>query len=99
VKALIQDPKVPHIPGTPPTLIKKKYDSFIVDARVVGRGRIRAATIEETKEKGVPIAKEIAKEGAETIQLTPEERRIYVTAKAALAPLGIAVDAGPSPIG
>jgi hypothetical protein len=33
-------------------MIEKVYDSFYVDARVMARGRIRAATIEEAKEKG-----------------------------------------------
>lgn len=94
VKALIQDPAVPRIEGTPPTLIEKEYESFYVDARAVGRGRIRGATLREAKENGLPVAKEIAKEGAEAIQLPPEERRIYVIAKQALAPFGMAVDAG-----
>jgi hypothetical protein len=47
VKALVQNPKVPHVKGTPLTLIERKYESFVVDARVVGCGRIRATTIEE----------------------------------------------------
>ncbi|MDB6068060.1 MAG: putative Site-specific recombinase XerC [Pedosphaera sp.] len=94
MKALIQDPTVPRVEGTPPAFIEKEHDSFYVDARVVGRGRIRDITIEEAKTKGLPIAKEIAKEGAEAIQLPPEERRIHVIAKQALAPFGIAVDAG-----
>lgn len=35
MKALIQDPAVPHVEGTPPTLIEKEYESFYVDARAV----------------------------------------------------------------
>lgn len=94
MKARIQDPAVPQVEVTPPTLIEKEYVSFYVDARSAGRGRIRGATLKEAKAKGLPVAKEIAKEGADAIQLPPEERRIYLIAKAALAPLGIAVDAG-----
>jgi integrase len=70
------------------------YESFYVDARAAGRGRIRASSIADAKTKGIPIAKEIAKEGSDVIQLSPEERRIYVIARAALEPHKIAVDAG-----
>jgi integrase len=94
VKALIRDPAVPRGEGEPPVLVEKVYDSFYVDARIVGRGRIRAATIQEAKQKGLPVAKEIAKEGEAAIHLLPEERRIYIIAKKALTPYALAVDEG-----
>ena len=64
MKALIQDPAVPRVEGTPPTLIEKDYESFYVDARAVGRGRIRGAPVREAKENGLPVAKEIAVKSA-----------------------------------
>jgi hypothetical protein len=94
VTAWVEDPDAPRREGEPPVLKQKVYDSFYVDARLAGRGRIRGATIAEAKRKGLPVAKEIAKEGEEAIQLSPEERRIYVLAKKALEPLKIAVDEG-----
>jgi len=94
VKGRVLDPTAPQVEGQPPKYIEKIYESFYVDARNAGRGRIRASSIAEAKEKGAPLAKEIAKEGEAAIVLTPEERRIYVIAKNALAPFGIAVDEG-----
>ena len=49
VKALIRDPAVPRGEGEPPVLVEKVHDSFYVDARIVGRGRIRAATSRQSK--------------------------------------------------
>jgi integrase len=92
VKALIQDPSVARVEGTTPMLIEKEYESFYVDARAAGRGRIRAATVEEAKLKGLPVAKEIAAEGASAIELSPQERLIYVAAAKILKPFGLAVD-------
>jgi hypothetical protein len=94
VRALIQDPNVPRVEGQPPTLIEKDYESFYVDARASGRGRIRAPSIEEAKAKGKPVAKEVAAEGASAIQLSSEERRIYVSAAQILKPFGLTVDEG-----
>jgi hypothetical protein len=94
VTAWIDDPESPHREGEAPARVQKVYDSFYVDARVVGRGRIRATSIAEAKRKGLPIAKELAKEGESAIQLPPEDRRIYVLARKALEPFKIAVDEG-----
>ena len=94
VKRLILDPAAPHVEGQPPKYIEKVYESFYVDARIAGRERVRARSIADAKKKGAPIAKEIAKEGEAAIVLPPEERRIYIIAKNALAPFGIAVDEG-----
>jgi hypothetical protein len=47
VTGLVQGPAVPREEGEPPTLIEKTYEPFLVDARKAGRGRIRAATVEE----------------------------------------------------
>jgi hypothetical protein len=92
VKALIQDPNVARVEGTTPKLIEREYESFYVDARAAGRGRIRAATVKEAKVKGLPVAKEIAAEGASAIELSPQERLIYVAAAKTLKPFGLAVD-------
>jgi len=94
VTALIQDPSVPRVEGQPPKLIEKEYESFYVDARAAGRGRIRGATVEEAKANGKPVAKEIAAKGASAIELSPEERRIYVSAAQTLKPFGLSVDEG-----
>jgi integrase len=75
-------------------MIEKTYDSFIVDARPAGRGRIRGATVEEAKQNALPVAQELAKQGQEAVQLPMAERRIYLTAKKELQPLGLAVDEG-----
>ena len=61
VEMLIQDPAVPRRDGEPPTLIKKTYDSYIVDARVVRRGRIRAATISHILKSLLKLASKPAK--------------------------------------
>jgi len=86
VTALVRDSSGRQSKGKSPKLIEKEYVSFYVDARKVGRDRIRAATVEEAKEKGLPIAKEIALEGMVAIKLSPEERRIYVSAAKTLQP-------------
>jgi hypothetical protein len=94
VKALVHYPSVPRVEGQPPKLIEKEYQSFYVDARAAGRGRIRAATIEEAKAKGKPVAKEIAAEGIAAVELSPEERRSYLSAAQTLKPFGLTVDEG-----
>ena len=94
VKALIQDPNVPRVEGQPPSLIEKEYESFYVDARAVGRGRIRASSVDDAKIKGKPVAKKVAAEGASAIELSPEQRRIYVSAEQTLKPFGLTVDEG-----
>lgn len=99
VTMLIRDPDASQIEGHPPKMIKKVYDSFYVDARAAGRGRLRGATIDEAKKKGEPVAKELAKEGQAAIQLSPEERRIYVIARNALKPFDLAVDEGARRLG
>jgi integrase len=91
---LIRDPDAPQVEGQPSKTIEKVYDSFYVDARAAGRGRIRGATIDEARKKGEPVAKELAKEGQAAIQLSPEDRRIYVIARKALKPFDLAVDEG-----
>ncbi len=90
----IRDPDAPEVEGRPPKMIEKTYDSYYVDARIARRGRIRAATIPEAHEKGLPIAEELAKEGEAAIKLSPEQRRIHVIAKKALDPFHLAVDEG-----
>jgi hypothetical protein len=92
VKALIQDPNVPRVEGQPAKLIEKEYESFYVDARAAGRGRIRATSVPDAKLKGLPVAKEIAAEGAAAIELSPDERRSYVSAAEILKPFGLRVD-------
>ena len=92
VKALIQDPSVPRVEGQPPKLIEKEYESFYVDVRSAGRGRIRGATVKEAKQKGLPVAKEIAAEGTAAIELSPQKRLSYVSAAEVLKPCGLAVD-------
>jgi hypothetical protein len=92
VTALIQDPSVPRVEGQPPKLIEKAYESFYVDARAAGRGRIRGTTVKEAKQKGLPVAKEIAAEGAAAVELSPQERLRYVSAAEVLKPFGLAVD-------
>ena len=92
VTMLIRDPEAPQVEGQPPKMIEKVYDSFYVDARAAGRGRIRAATVKEAKLKGLPIAKEIAAEGAAAIELSPQHRLSYVSAAKILKPFGLAVD-------
>jgi hypothetical protein len=99
VTMLIRDPDAPQVEGQPPKMIEKAYDSFYVDARAAGRGRIRGATVEEAKQKGEPIVKELAREGQAAIQLSPEERRIYVLARKALTPFNLAVDEGARRLG
>ena len=94
VTMLILDPDAPQVEGQPPIMIKKTYDSYYVDVRVARRGRIRAATIEEAQEKGLPVAEELAKEGEAAIKLSPDERRIYIVARRALVPFNLAVDEG-----
>lgn len=94
MKRLIHDPNAPKVEGQPPKLIEKEYESYYVDARSARRGRIRAASVAEAKIKGAPIAKEIAQEGAASVYLSPEERRIYVSAAAILKPCGLTVDEG-----
>jgi integrase len=90
---LIQDPDAVQVEGQPPKMIEKVYDSYIVDARAARRGRIRAATLKEAKEKGLPVAKEISREGEAAVQLPVEDRRIYVSAQTILKPFDLAVDA------
>ena len=92
VKSRIIDPSAPRVPGQPPKYIQKIYDSYYVDARLAGKGRIRAPSIAEAKKVGEPIAKQLAKEGEAAIFIPPEERRIYVIAKKSAESLNLEVD-------
>ena len=92
VKSRVIDPSVPRVKGQPPTYVEKVYDSFYVDVRIAGKDRLRAPSIAEAKKIGEPIAKQLAKEGEDSIFIPPEERRIYVIAKKVIAPFGMDVD-------
>lgn len=94
VTMMVRDPKGPRREGEPVPMIRKTYESFYVDARSAGRGRIRAATLAEARKKGKPIVKELAKEGECSVQLPPADRRIYLMAQKALAPHNLTVDEG-----
>ena len=96
---LVRDESVPAVNGAPPVYKKKTYDSYIIDARQVGRGRPREATLNEARTTGKAIAKEIALHGQETTSLPPEECRIYLSAKKVLESLGLAVDEGARQLG
>jgi integrase len=90
----VRDESVAVVPGAAPVYKEKVYDSYIVDARQAGRGRPCKATLAEALKKGKEIAKDIALHGQKALRLPPEECRIYLTAKKALEPFGLAVDEG-----
>lgn len=94
VTVLIQDPNAPRREGEPVPMIEKTYDSYVVDARCAGRGRLRAPSVSEAKKIGEPLAKELAQEGESSIKLSPEDKRIYVFARNTLAPYHLPVDEG-----
>lgn len=92
VKSRIIDRSVPRVEGQPIKYIEKIYDSYYVDARIAGRGRLRAPSVAEAKKIGEPVAKQLAREGEAAIFIPPEERRIYVIAKKAAQSLNLDVD-------
>ena len=94
VTMLVQDPNAPRREGEPAPKIEKTYESFYVDARSAGRGRLRAPTVAEAHKIREPLAKELAKEGTTAIKLSPEDKRIYVFARNTLAPHHLAVEDG-----
>jgi hypothetical protein len=75
VTMLVQDPDAPRREGEPAPMIEKTYESFYVDARSAGRGRLRAPSIAEAHKIGEPLAMELAREGVTAIKLSPEDKR------------------------
>ena len=99
VKMRVRDESIPAVEGAQSVFKKKVYDSYIIDARRAGRGRPREATLAEAMKTGKSIARDIAQNGQKVMTLPPEECRIYLAAKKALAPFGIAVDEGARQLG
>jgi hypothetical protein len=78
----------PNSQNTPVT-----YDSFEIVYRENGKRHIaRARTLSDAKIKGKRIAKRLAQEGSQLIELSQADRRIYVTSKEILRPHGLVVD-------
>lgn len=92
------------LPAGCPTFLKEK--SFRVELSVLGDGRIqfcyddgtervpiRRRTIEELRAEFDRIADIVLKAKSQSEDLSAEDTRIYIAARAALAPHGLAVDA------
>ena len=71
------------------------YDSYVLYFYENGvRKKRRFPTQKVAKSKGNTLAKRLAEEGNQDIELSRAERRIYVQARSILAPHGLDVDAG-----
>src|SRR5439155_20133379 len=71
----------------------KTYDSFQIAFYEGGRWRTaRAPTLTKAKAKGREIAKRLAENGARLVDLSQEERRVYVAAKNILQPYNLEID-------
>ena len=73
----------------------KTYDSFVFYYYERGtRRKGRGPTLERAKAKAKNIAKRLAQEGDQTIELSQAERRVYVNARSILASHDLEVDSG-----
>lgn len=71
------------------------YDSFVFYYYEQGtRRKGRGPTLERAKAKARSVAKRLAQEGDQTIELSQAERRVYVNARKILAPHELEVDSG-----
>ena len=72
----------------------KTYDSYVLYHYENGiRKKRRFPTPKAAKSKGNKLAKRLAEEGNQDIELSRAERRIYVQTRSILAPHGLEVDA------
>lgn len=58
VTILVQDPHAARVEGQPVPMVEKTYDSYYVDARCAGRGRLRAPSVSRATNDKIRLMKQ-----------------------------------------
>jgi hypothetical protein len=77
-------------------IVLKTYDSYVAvwhEGEPSRRRRCRAPSIKLVKRKGKKVAKRLAQQGSQIVELSPEDRRVYISAREILQPHQLEVDA------